>query len=92
MQSVNTSLRYFWDWVNRGGRGHLEGALMFIGGPIRPLSTLEDLELRRERLGELITLKLVSPTLSGQIRKAILQLDQEIASIKTQKLQARLAA
>jgi hypothetical protein len=64
---------------------------MFIGGSIRPLSTLEEMELRRERLGELISLGLVSPTLSGQIRKAIQQLDQEIASLKG-KTQQRMAA
>jgi hypothetical protein len=64
---------------------------MVISGSFRPLSTLEEMELRRERLGELISLGLVSPTLSGQIRKAILQLDEQIASLKNQT-QKRLAA
>jgi hypothetical protein len=65
--------------------------MMFIGGSIRPLSLLEDLELRRERLAELISLKLVSPTLNTQLHKAILQLDQEITVAKT-KSQKRAAA
>jgi hypothetical protein len=64
---------------------------MFIAGSIRPLSLLEDLELRRERLAELISLGLVSPTLNIQLRKAILQLDQEITVLKT-KTPKRAAA
>jgi hypothetical protein len=64
---------------------------MFIGDSIRPLSVLEDLELRRERLAELIALGLVSPTLSVQIRKALLQVEQQILSLKNQP-QKRAAA
>jgi hypothetical protein len=64
---------------------------MFIGEPIRPLTVLEDLELRRERLVELISLGLVSPTLNIQIRKAVLHLDQEITALKN-KVQKRAAA
>jgi hypothetical protein len=63
---------------------------MIVGGIFRPLSTLEDLELRRERLMELITLGLVSPTLISQINRALTQLDQQIADIKS-PLQKRAA-
>jgi hypothetical protein len=64
---------------------------MFIGDSIRPLSLLEDLELRHERLAELIALDLVSPTLSLQIHKALLQLEKQILSLKNQT-QKRAAA
>jgi hypothetical protein len=69
---------------------------MVIGGGSgfgigRPVSGLEDLELRRERLAELIRLQLVSPTLGDQIRKAIAQLDRQIADAK-QVQPMRLAA
>jgi len=64
---------------------------MYIGEPIRPLTVLEDLELRRERLIELISLGLVSPTLNMQIRKAVLQLDHEITALKN-KAHKRAAA
>ncbi len=64
---------------------------MFIGGSVRPLSALEELELRRDRLQELINLGLVSPTLGDQIRKAIVQLDEQIAVAKTET-HLRLAA
>jgi hypothetical protein len=64
---------------------------MFIGDSIRPLSVLEDLELRHERLAELIALDLVSPTLSLQIHKALLQLEQQILALKNQT-QKRAAA
>jgi hypothetical protein len=65
---------------------------MFIGGSTaRPVSGLEELELRRDRLQELITLQLVSPTLSEQIRKAITQLNEQITAIRTEPT-IRLAA
>jgi hypothetical protein len=69
---------------------------MFIGsgGGLsigRPVSGLEDLELRRDRLQELVRLELVSPTLGEQIRKAIAQLDRQIAEAK-QVQPLRLAA
>ncbi len=64
---------------------------MFVGGMIRPLTELEDLELRNERLAELIRLELVSPTLAEQLRRAMVQLDHQIAILKA-TAQQRLAA
>jgi hypothetical protein len=66
---------------------------MYIGGLAadRPVSGLEELELRRDRLQELITLQLVSPTLSEQIRKAIAQLNEQIVVARAQRTM-RLAA
>jgi hypothetical protein len=64
---------------------------MFIGGSIRPLSVLEDLELRRERLAELLRLELVSPALGEQLRKAITRLDQQISLMKDAAKQRRVA-
>jgi hypothetical protein len=64
---------------------------MVLAGSTRPLSDLEDLELRRHRLAELITLELVSPSLSAQIKKAIVQIDQQITTMKMPQLQ-RMAA
>jgi len=63
---------------------------MQLAGASRPLSDLEDLELRRHRLAELIALELVSPSLSEQIKKAIIQLDQQIGLMKQQPM--RIAA
>ncbi len=63
---------------------------MVLAGWSRPLSELEDLELRRHRLAELIALELVSPSLSLQIQKALIELDQQIAAMKTQ--QQKIAA
>ncbi len=63
---------------------------MFLAGSHRQLSELEDLELRRHRLAELITLGLVSPSLTEQIRKAVVQLDEQIMSLKQQSM--RVAA
>ncbi len=57
---------------------------MFLAGSHRELSQLEDLELRRHRLAELITLGLVSPSLTEQIRKAVIQLDEQILALKQQ--------
>jgi hypothetical protein len=70
-----------------------QAAVMYIGGLAadRPVSGLEELELRRDRLQELITLQLVSPTLSEQIRKAIAQLNEQITSIRAERT-LRLAA
>jgi hypothetical protein len=60
----------------------------------RPVTGLEDLELRRDRLAELIRLQLVSPTLAGQIRRAITQLEQQIADARADAAEPlqRLAA
>jgi hypothetical protein len=63
---------------------------MVLVGSSRPLSQLEDLELRRARLDELIRLELVAPSLSEQLKKAINQLDQQILAMKQQPM--RLAA
>ena len=65
---------------------------MVLAGSYRPLSELEDLELRRHRLSELIELELVAPSLSEQIKKAITQLDQQISIMKQQSQQIRIAA
>jgi hypothetical protein len=64
---------------------------MVLAGSIRPLSELEDLELRRHRLAELVSLELVSPSLGEQIKKAIAQLDQQISMMKQNYVQ-RIAA
>ena len=63
---------------------------MVLLGSNRPLSQLEDLELRRDRLSELIALDLVSPSLSEQIKKAVTQLDQQISEMKQSPM--RIAA
>ena len=63
---------------------------MLLAGSTRPLSELEDLELRRARLDELIKLELVAPSLSEQIKKAIVQLDQQIMAMK--QMPMRMAA
>ncbi len=63
---------------------------MVLVGTHRELSQLEDLELRRHRLAELIALDLVSPSLSEQIKKAIAQLDMQISAMKQQPV--RIAA
>jgi hypothetical protein len=63
---------------------------MVLVGSSRPLSQLEDLELRRARLDELIKLELVAPSLSEQIKKAITQLDQQIMAMKQEPM--RIAA
>ena len=65
---------------------------MFLAGSNRPLSELEDLELRRHRLDELIQLQLVAPSLSEQIKKAIAQLDEQISVMKREHQQMRIAA
>ncbi len=64
---------------------------MFIGCSFRPLSAIEELELRRERLSELIQLGLVSPTLSRQITKSLSQLEAQISSLKAQRQQSLAA-
>ncbi len=63
---------------------------MVLAGGNRPLSELEDLELKRHRLADLIELDLVSPSLAEQIKKAIIQLDQQISQMKQQPI--RIAA
>jgi hypothetical protein len=64
---------------------------MFLAGSERINSELEELELRRHRLAELVALELVSPSLSEQIKKAVAQLDQQIQAMK-QPQPARIAA
>ncbi len=63
---------------------------MVLAGGNRPLSELEDMELKRHRLADLIELELVSPSLAEQIKKAIVQLDQQISQMKQQPM--RIAA
>jgi hypothetical protein len=63
---------------------------MVLAGATRPLSEIEDLELRRHRLTELIELDLVSPWMTEQIKKAIVQLDEQMGLIKQQPM--RIAA
>jgi len=63
---------------------------MFIGHSAGSLSTLENLELRRDRIQELITLQLVSPSLLEQLKKAVVELDRQIEAIRAEPV--RLAA
>ncbi len=56
--------------------------MMHIAGSIRPLSALDDLELRRHRLDELIRLGLVSESLAEQLGKAVKELDRQIAAAR----------
>lgn len=65
--------------------------MVIAGSSSRPLSGLEELELRRERLAELIRLELVSPSLDGQIRKAIVQLDEQIIRTREEQRVRRAA-
>jgi len=65
---------------------------MFIGGSSGSLSALEELELRRERLAELIRLELVSPTLGEQVSRAIRLIDQQLAAAREERTRMRLAA
>jgi hypothetical protein len=64
---------------------------MFIGCSFRPLSAMEELELRRERLSELIDLGLVSPTLRQQITKSLAQLESQISVLKAQRIESLAA-
>jgi hypothetical protein len=64
---------------------------MILTGSHRQLSDIEDLELRRDRLAELIALDLVSPSLSDQITRAIDQIDAQITDLRQQQW-ARKAA
>ena len=50
-----------------------------------PLSELEELELRHDRLLELVKLELVSPTLAEQIQKAVGQIAEQIKNIKAMR-------
>jgi hypothetical protein len=63
---------------------------MVLAGAYRPLSEIEDLELRRHRLTELIELELVSPHMCEQIKKAIVQIESQIRTIQEQPM--RIAA
>ena len=71
---------------------HFKAADMFIGGSSGSLSALEELELRRERLAELIRLELVSPTLGEQVSRAIRLIDQQLAAAWEERTRMRLAA
>ena len=57
--------------------------MMHIAGSIRPLNDLDDMELRRHRLAELVTLGLVSASLAEQLSKAVAELDQQIAAARS---------
>jgi hypothetical protein len=56
--------------------------MMHIAGSIRPLSVLDDLELRRDRLAELIDRKLVTPLMAAQLGRAVDELDRQIAAAR----------
>jgi hypothetical protein len=64
---------------------------MILTGSHRPLSDIEDLELRRDRLAELIALDLVSPSLSDQITRAIDQIDAQITGIRHEQWSRKAA-
>ncbi len=65
---------------------------MHIAGSIRPLTDLDDLEVRRHRLAELVDLKLVSTSLAGQLSKAVAELDRQIAAARDARSDVRVAA
>ncbi len=56
--------------------------MMHIAGSIRPLTHLDDLEARRQRLGELVSLGLVSASMAAQLSKAVVELDRQIAAAR----------
>jgi hypothetical protein len=66
--------------------------MMHLAGSIRPLSALDDLELRRHRLDELIRLGLVSESLSVQLAKAVSELDRQISAAREAQSCQRMAA
>ena len=66
--------------------------MMHIAGSIRPLNALDDLELRRHRLDELVKLGLVSTSLSDQLGKAVMELDRQIAAARDAQSPFRMAA
>ena len=66
--------------------------MMHIAGSIRPLNDLDDLELRRHRLAELVTLGLVSPAMSVQLGKAVQELDRQIAAARSAQMPYAMAA
>ncbi len=70
--------------------------MMILAGHSLPApSELDELEMRRHRLAELLDLGLVSNTLSLQIARSIAALDWEIAAVRQKAMAAspmRLAA
>jgi hypothetical protein len=62
---------------------------MRFGQTIRPLSELENLEIQRERLQDLTQSNLLSPTVSRQIKATLVQVERQIAMLKSSQ---RLAA
>ena len=66
--------------------------MMHIAGSIRPLNDLDDLELRRHRLAELVNLGLVSTTLAEQLGRAVADLDRQIAAARMVRSDLALAA
>ena len=66
--------------------------MMHIAGSIRPLNALDDLEVRRHRLAELVALGLVSESLAEQLGKAVVELDRQIASARMARSDLALAA
>jgi hypothetical protein len=62
---------------------------MRFGQTIRPLSELENLEIQRERLHDLTQSNLLSPTVSRQIKATLIQVERQIAMLKSSQ---RLAA
>ena len=53
-----------------------------IAGSIRPLTDLDELELRRHRLSELVEQHLVSSSLSSQLTRTVAELDRQIAAAR----------
>ena len=66
--------------------------MMHIAGSIRPLNALDDMELRRHRLAELINLGLVSESLAEQLGKAVVELDRQIAAARAAQSHFSIAA
>ena len=65
--------------------------MLHIAGSIRPLNDLDDLELRRHRLSELVTLGLVSTSLSESLSRAVTELDRQIADARAAQAMRPLA-
>ena len=66
--------------------------MMHIAGSTRPLNALDDLEARRHRLAELVTLGLVSESLAEQLGKAVVELDRQISAARMARSGMALAA
>ena len=56
--------------------------MMHLVGSPRPLSDLDDLEVRRHRLAELVDEGLVSSTMGQHLAKAVAELDLRIAAAR----------